>query len=170
MTDAAEFTDLVERHRAQALSVANAVLHHSDLAHDVVADALLLAWIHRAQFRNDGPFVGWFMRIVKNRALEWRRKQLCRPATYQFDADLPLWELGSGHNIEKAMIARERNARVRSTVRRIPPLLRSPIRLLYWDGLGYDAAAERLEISRDAFSSRLTRSKKMFREKWLGVA
>ena len=99
MIDATDFTDLVEQHRAQALSVANAVLHHSDLAHDVVADALLLAWIHRAQFRGDGPFVGWFMRIVKNRAMEWRRRQLCRPPTYQFDADLPLWELGSSHNI-----------------------------------------------------------------------
>jgi RNA polymerase sigma factor (sigma-70 family) len=170
MSDATDFTNLVEQHRAQALSVANAVLHHSDLAHDVVADALLLAWIHRTQFRGDGPFVGWFMRIVKNRALEWRRKQMCMPPTAQLDAELPLWQLGSGRNIEKALIARERNAQVRSTVRRIPPLLRTPIRLLYWEGLGYDAAAERLEISRDAFSSRLTRSKRMFREKWLGVA
>ena len=172
MIDAAEFTDLVEQHRAQALTVATAVLHHSDLAHDVVADALLLAWIHRTQFRGDGPFAAWFIRIVRNRALQWRRLSSKMPVCEfdEFDAELPLWQLDSGHNIESLMIARERNAQVRRAVRRIPPLLRTPIRLVYWEGLGYDAAAEHLEISRDAFKSRLFRSKKMFREKWLGVA
>jgi RNA polymerase sigma factor (sigma-70 family) len=170
MIDAAEFTDLVDQHGGQAFSAAQAILHNTDLAHDVVADALVLAWIHRTQFRGDGALDAWFIRIVRNRAFEWRRKQMCMPATCQLDAELPLWQLDSGHNVEKAMIARERNALVRSAVRRLPPMHRMPIRLVYWDGLNCEVAAERLEISRSAFKSRLGRSKKMFRENWLGVA
>jgi RNA polymerase sigma factor (sigma-70 family) len=167
--NATDFTDLVEQHRAQALSVAIAILHNADLAHDVVADALMLAWIHRTQFNRDGPLEAWFIRIVRNRAFECRRRLRSR-AVHESDAELPLWQLDSGPNVERAMIARERNAQVRSVVRRIPPLLRAPIRLFYWEGLGYPEAAERLEISRAAFNTRLTRSKKMFREKWLGVS
>jgi RNA polymerase sigma-70 factor (ECF subfamily) len=166
MIDATEFSDLVERCKDQAFSVAYAILHNADLAHDVVADALTLAWIHRTQFRGDGPLAAWFTRIVKNRALEWRRKQMCMPPTCQLDAELPLWQLDSGHNIERAMIARERNALVRSVVRRLPPMHRMPIRLVYWDGLNCEVAADRLEISRSAFKSRLGRSKRMFRVLW----
>lgn len=165
MIDATEFSDLVERCKGRAFGLTYHILHSSDLAVDIVADAVTLAWIHRDQFRGNGSMEVWFMRIVKNRALEWRRAKMCRP-TYQLDAALPLWQLDSCQNVEQAMIARERNARVRFTVRRLPLSMRMPIRLVYWDALQYDAAGERLGIPATAFKSRILRAKRMFRVLW----
>jgi RNA polymerase sigma factor (sigma-70 family) len=165
MIDATEFSDLVQRCKGRAFGMAYQMLCSSDLANDIVADAIMLAWIHRTQFRGDGSMEVWFMRIVKNRALEWRRAQMRRP-TYQLDAVLPLRQLDSCRNIEDAMIVCQRNERVRRTVQRLPPVLQTPIRLFYWDALQYDAAGERLGISTAVFKSRLLRARSIFRVIW----
>jgi RNA polymerase sigma-70 factor, ECF subfamily len=72
----ARFLDLVEQHRARALSIAWRLLGGSDAAaEDVVQEAFLRA--HRALggFRDDSKIETWFFRILMRQISNYRRWQ-----------------------------------------------------------------------------------------------
>lgn len=71
--DADAYGMLVSRHMRRAFSVAYRVLEHREDAEDVVQDSFIRALERIDQLDRSRPFRPWLLRIVVNRALNFRR-------------------------------------------------------------------------------------------------
>ncbi|MEY9094563.1 RNA polymerase sigma factor [Paenibacillus sp. RC84] len=67
--DREAFNELVRRHRAKVLGLANRLVEDRSLAEDVVQDALIRAFLHLGTLADAGKFGPWLRRIVRNQAL-----------------------------------------------------------------------------------------------------
>ena len=73
--DAAAFEALVQMHRPIAMRVAFLVVGDKTEAEDVTQEALVKAYRSISRFRVDAPFRPWLLRIVRNEALNQRRRR-----------------------------------------------------------------------------------------------
>lgn len=73
--DVAAFEALVQTHRPIALRVAFLVVGDQTEAEDVSQEALVKAYRAISRFRVDAPFRPWLLRIVRNEALNQRRRR-----------------------------------------------------------------------------------------------
>ncbi len=72
--DVAAFESLVETHQQIALRVAFLVVADKTVAEDVTQEAFVKAYHAMPRFREDGVFRPWLLRIVRNEALNQRRR------------------------------------------------------------------------------------------------
>lgn len=73
--DVAAFEALVQTHRHIALRVAFLVVGDRTEAEDVTQEAFVKAYHAMSRFRADAPFRPWLLRIVRNEALNQRRRR-----------------------------------------------------------------------------------------------
>jgi len=73
--DVAAFEALVQTHRQIALRVAFLVVGDQGEAEDVTQEAFVKAYHAMSRFRVDAPFRPWLLRIVRNEALNQRRRR-----------------------------------------------------------------------------------------------
>jgi len=73
--DVAAFEALVQTHRQIALRVAFLVVGDQTEAEDVTQEAFVKAYHAMSRFRGDAPFRPWLLRIVRNEALNQRRRR-----------------------------------------------------------------------------------------------
>jgi RNA polymerase sigma-70 factor (ECF subfamily) len=73
--DVAAFETLVRSHQQIALRVAYLVVGNASLAEDVTQEAFFKAFRALPRFREDGVFRPWLLRIVRNEALNQRRRR-----------------------------------------------------------------------------------------------
>jgi RNA polymerase sigma factor (sigma-70 family) len=73
--DVAAFEALVQTHRQIALRVAFLVAGDQTEAEDVTQEAFVKAYHAMSRFRGDAPFRPWLLRIVRNEALNQRRRR-----------------------------------------------------------------------------------------------
>jgi RNA polymerase sigma-70 factor (ECF subfamily) len=71
--DAEAYGSLVSRHMRRAFAIAYRVLEHREDAEDVVQDSFVRALERIDQLDRSRPFRPWFLRIVVNQALNFRR-------------------------------------------------------------------------------------------------
>jgi RNA polymerase sigma-70 factor (ECF subfamily) len=69
-----DFEQLAEQ-RAYLLKIARLELRDEHLAEDMVSDVLTQAYEHRASFRGDSSLRTWLTTILKNRIVDFLRKQ-----------------------------------------------------------------------------------------------
>lgn len=103
--DAAAFDILVRRHQSQVRAFLLRLTggRHA-LADDLAQDTFLLAWRKLGQFRDDGAFIGWLLRIAWSRFLMEARRCKWDPLS---DADIGAVDPRQGHvdrlDLERAM-------------------------------------------------------------------
>ncbi|HEX6133894.1 MAG TPA: RNA polymerase sigma factor [Longimicrobiales bacterium] len=76
--DAEAYGRLVSRHMRRAFAVAYRILQHREDAEDVVQDSFIRALERIDQLQRGRPFRPWLLRIVVNRALNFRRGRTLR--------------------------------------------------------------------------------------------
>ncbi len=143
---------LIERYEKAALAVAFAVLRDADRAGDAVQEAFLRAWTELARLQDMGRFGGWLMQIVRNAALDLRRKQ--KPTVADFP-DLASDTAGPAVRSE----IRERDAQVQMALNSLDETTRTAVMLRYYDGRSAKEIAELLELSSAAVDMRLSRAR-----------
>ena len=84
--DAAGFSELVRLYRKRAVSVAYRFLNNAEDATDVAQDAFIRAFRNLDQLEDASRFGPWFMRIVSNLALNFRRARKTRATSSLDDA------------------------------------------------------------------------------------
>jgi RNA polymerase sigma-70 factor, ECF subfamily len=155
--DADAFAILIERYEQAALAVAYAVLRDADRAGDAVQEAFLKAWSELARLQDAAKFGGWLMQIVRNAALDLRRK--VKPTAAAFP-DLPA---ETARPDERGEI-RERDAQVKAALDELDELTRTAVILRYYDGRSAKEIAELLDLSPAAVDMRLSRGRSQLRE------
>ena len=91
-------------------------------AEDVLHDVYLTIWHRAATYRPERASpIAWLATIARNRAIDWRRRQLADPARAQ----------------DETLIADELHGRLHGCLEAIEPRQRSAIRSAFFGGLTY---------------------------------
>jgi RNA polymerase sigma-70 factor (ECF subfamily) len=158
----AAFSKLVMRYHKLAISVAYRVCGDAALAEDVAQDAFVRVWSRLSEFRPDGNFRAWLMRITTNMAIDAVRRR--RP---QVDIeDLALEAPGQGP--EGAALSSERADVVRAALMRLSVQSRTILVLREYQSLSYQEIAEVLDIPLGTVKSRLSDARRRLKAELSG--
>ena len=150
------FAALIERFERTALSVAFAQLHDAHRAADAVQEAFLRAWQELPRLLEPARFGGWLLQIVRNAAIDLRRR--VKPSTPDFP-DLA----GREPDPAGALDQRDRAARVQQALAELDELSRTAVVMRYYEGLSAKEIAEALDMSPAAVDMRLSRARTQLR-------
>jgi RNA polymerase sigma-70 factor (ECF subfamily) len=155
--DVAAFEELVRMHQAIALRVAILVVGDRSDAEDVTQEAFVKAYHALARFRQDSPFRPWLLRIVRNEALNQRRRHRrqdrlgLRLASDRLSGD-------AAPSPETVVVSEADRESVLTAVNRLPERYRQVVALRYLLGLSEAETAETLRIPAGTVKSRTARA------------
>jgi RNA polymerase sigma-70 factor, ECF subfamily len=132
--DAQIFSDHFARHARSAVAVARGVLGDFDAAEEAVQEAAYRAWRAWSRFDTTRAFQPWFMRIVRNAAVNELKR---RARTTPLAAEPPAREPSAGD----VAVQRERAHEVGRALAALPRSHRTAIVLRGVHDLEYDAIA-----------------------------
>jgi RNA polymerase sigma-70 factor (ECF subfamily) len=155
--DVAAFEELVRMHRAIALRVAILVVGDPSDAEDVTQEAFVKAYHALDRFRQDSPFRPWLLRIVRNEALNQRRRRGrqdrlgLRLAGDRLSGD-------AAPSPEAVVVSGADRELVLAAVNGLPERFRQVVALRYLLGLSEAETAETLRIPAGTVKSRTARA------------
>ncbi|HWO32973.1 MAG TPA: sigma-70 family RNA polymerase sigma factor [Candidatus Acidoferrum sp.] len=169
--DIAAFEQLVKRYDRRLLRISHTVTRNREDSEDAVQEALLKAFQHLADFREDSQFSTWLIRITVNQSLMKLRKQRTHKEVsldeeFQADGDvLPLEVPDRAPNPEQLCWASELRDILARTVEELRPILRTVFVLRDVEGLSIEQTAQVLNLSQAAVKARLWRVRLHLRDR-----
>ena len=155
--DADAFAALIQRYERTALAVAYAQVHDAHRAGDAVQEAFLRAWQELPQLHEAAKFGGWLLQIVRNAAIDARRR--IRPSVAEFP-DLAAKDADPAREMEEA----DRAAQVKKALAALDETTRTAVVMRYYEGLSAKEIGAALEMSPAAVDMRLSRARGQLRE------
>jgi len=146
-TRANAFIRLADQHLDASYRLASAILGNPADAEDATHDALIQAWRHWSQLRDQARFEPWFDRIVVNTCRNRLRHNARRP-TQDFSSELAV----AGRDPFRQADDRDQ---MRVAIDRLSPDHRVVIALRYYLDLSNDEIAVRLGVPAGTVNSRL---------------
>jgi RNA polymerase sigma-70 factor (ECF subfamily) len=158
--DACAFRQLMERHMARAIRLAERVVRGRAEADEIAQDAFLRVWTAAASFDpHVGRFTTWLYRIVINLSLDRLRRPMHRPLEEAGDPP------AQDPEPVAVIIAAEQRRLVAQALAALPPRQRAALALFHMEGLSGREAAEAMKVSEKAFESLLIRARAALRQK-----
>jgi RNA polymerase sigma-70 factor (ECF subfamily) len=143
------FCELVRRYRVPAVQTVYRMCGDYMLAEDAAQTAFLRAWEKLGDYRPEGSFRAWVLRIAVHAALDTLRRM--KP-----EADLQTAAANaSPERIENLVEKNERDRKIRQAVLALPEASRAVLVLKEFQGLTYREISEALEIPAGTVMSRL---------------
>ena len=173
--DASSFETLFQRYCGDVRLQVGRIVRDAAAVDDVVQEIFLLVWERAGQWRAEGEFRSWLMRIATNTALTHLRKvQRRREQRLEFSLDeaeeqgtAPEWLLESALPGPDAQVERAEERRlVRRLVDELPEDKREAIRLFYDAQMDVREAAERLGVPEGTVKSRLYHGRRQLARSW----
>jgi RNA polymerase sigma-70 factor (ECF subfamily) len=135
--DEAAVAGLVDRHQADLLRTAHAILGEASAAQDAVQEGFVRLWQDAAGVLGGAggrtTLGGWLCTVVRNAALDMVRRRRSAPLPDQLKQQTP----PQGTAVDEADL-------LWAAVARLPELERAAVILRYRDGLAYDEIGSRL--------------------------
>lgn len=160
--------DWILRHRDRALRVAWGWCGDRHLAEDLVQDACSKALRSRAALRDPGRVEAWFLRIMHRVYLDHLKAAPRRERAVSDFEDGALGEFADrvidDRDPQALVMGRERTARVRAIVARLPRSQRQVVALVDLGEMSYGDCAEVLDIPVGTVMSRLHRARETLRQ------
>lgn len=152
--DAAAFGALYDRHAALAWRIARGVCHDAGRAEDAVQEGFLSACAEPGGLlRRQGPVKGRLMAIVRNRAIDLRRREAAthrpRLAGHDYDGPAP-----GGASLQDKVISRMEADALRITLRELPDAQAEVIALAYYGELTHSEIALTLSLPQGTVKGR----------------
>ena len=169
--DVAAFEELVKRYDRKLFRIAQHLVHNREDAEDIVQEAILKAFQHLDQFRENAKFSTWLIRITLNQSLMKLRK--LRPARevsidndFQSEEDhIPLEIADWAPNPEEFYRAAELREILCKTLQELGPGLRAVFVLRDMEGFSLEQTAEALDLTLTAVKARSWRARLQLRER-----
>jgi RNA polymerase sigma-70 factor (ECF subfamily) len=172
--DRQAFDELVRRYQRQAVSVAYRLLGNTHDSLEVTQDAFLKAYKSLATLQKPEAFGGWFLRIVSNLSLNFRRS---RKHKNQLPLDDLLGAADSGHaetggsewmarsgDPAQALEGQELGERLQAALKLLPEKQRLAILMFTVDELPQKDVAAALNCSVEAIKWHVFQGRKKLRE------
>jgi RNA polymerase sigma-70 factor, ECF subfamily len=170
--DAKAFSALVERHHRTCVNAATAILRDRSDAEDEVQKACCKAFEHLEQYRGEGLFLTWLLRIVTNQCFMLMRAR--RNVRFLYLDEVSDRETSSPRELqanvadpEQELVHGELCDVLQREIGRIPPLLKNVLLLRDVQELPMLDVAARLKITVPAAKSRLLRARTELRDRML---
>jgi RNA polymerase sigma-70 factor (ECF subfamily) len=128
---------------------------------DIVQDALMRAFVARAQMREPERARGWLLTIVTNTFLDALRRRRARPSEVALDVDPPMPE--PEPQDEEAWAELDLDD-VRAAVSSLPDDVRDTYRMYALDGRSYAHIANALGVPKATVGTRILRARKRLRQ------
>jgi len=167
--DAECYGELVDRYEAKLLRYARVLLHDGDDAKDAVQEAFVSAYRNLERFDPERRFSSWIYRIVHNvaRNIALKRKFLFFLSPEEWIKKGETIADGEA-SLEAQLEESELKADVRRYIKELPGAYRDPLILFYLEEKAYDEIAEILNMPLGTVGTRISRAKKMIRERLHG--
>ncbi|MCG8601898.1 MAG: sigma-70 family RNA polymerase sigma factor [Verrucomicrobiales bacterium] len=158
------FAVIVDRYKNLLCSVAYNIVGDISQSEDIAQDTFLIAWKDLASLRDRSRFKSWLCGIARNKARAFvrKRKPELSDASEQFAAD-------SSGNPDSETVKQEEESLVWETLETLPETYREPLILFYREDQSISRVADKLELNEDAVKQRLSRGRKLLREKVTGL-
>lgn len=150
--DEAALAELYDRYGALLYSLALRMVGTSEIAEEVLQDALLAVW--RSAWMWDAgksSLQAWLVTITRHRAIDALRKTKTRTPVLPLQSDLTSDEPSP----DEAFFSEAASRQVREALGELPVQLREVLEVVYFAGLSHREAAERLGIPPGTVKSRL---------------
>lgn len=143
--DKMDFCEKIKEYQKQSYAVAYSVLHNETDTEDAVCSAIQIAFEKQEQLKHESKFKAWFLTIVKNEALQLRRKRLDLPGNDWIESELkPVYDVYD---------------ELWDVLQKLPEEFRIVIVLYYYANLPIWQIARMLEIPVGTVKSRMNRGK-----------
>jgi len=156
------FTELFGLYEARVWRYAASIVDVPDDADDVVQEAFIKAYQNLRTYNLRRPFSPWLYRIVRNEALNHRRREqkyvTGEPGSKVLDA-YARDDISAHQQVEK----KEMKAIVQASLRRLPLQYREPILLFYLEGRKYEEISDILRIPMNTVATRIRRGKQVLK-------
>jgi RNA polymerase sigma-70 factor (ECF subfamily) len=157
------FRVLYEAHRDRVYSLA---LHFfrgdPAAAQDMTQQVFLKLFTAIQRFDGRSAFSTWLHRLVANACLDGARRIKARPEPA---GPVRLDTIPASHSQEADLLSAESAATVQAAVGALPPKLRLPILLRYFEGRSYEDIAAALGCSMGTVASRLNRGHRLLAQR-----
>ncbi|UCG52184.1 MAG: sigma-70 family RNA polymerase sigma factor [Candidatus Latescibacterota bacterium] len=163
--DKKAFGALVRIYMTDAYLIALGFTGNSEDARDLSQDAFIKAFQARAQFDPERPFYPWFYRILRNRCLNFIRRESrkCEPLYYDDKPDRERFPSRTSTPLED-LEKEERVRMLHAAIERLSFEHREVIVLKNFKGCSYEQIAKTLDIPIGTVMSRLYYARKMLRK------
>lgn len=160
--DEEAFGELMDRYRRPLTGFLYSLCWNHDTAQDYAQEVLVRLWLARERYVPIGSFKSYIYRIARNVWLQELRSMKCRPQPQYFE-DLDLAE--DEVDIEKLLIRRYADRKIRLAVAALPENHRLVFVLSHFQGLKYWEIAEILEIPIGTVKSRMSNAVNNLRQR-----
>jgi len=161
--DRAAFQALYQAYKDKVYSISLYFFHgDAAAASDATQQVFLKLITGIGRFRGDSEFSTWLYRMVINTCLDsakaGRRREL--------PVDEVAWgKIAAPESAEEDLVRAEVAGKVQAALSSLPPKLRLPVLLRYFEDLSYGEMAEALNCSMGTVASRLHKGHKLLAEK-----
>jgi RNA polymerase sigma-70 factor (ECF subfamily) len=131
-------------------------------AGDATQQVFLKLITNIGSFRGNSEFSTWLHRLVVNTCLDGSRRNKSRE---RFGEPLELARIADPASQDEDLARRQVAGRVQAALSSLPPKLRMPILLRYFEDLSYAEMAQTLQCSAGTVASRLNQGHKLLAEK-----
>jgi RNA polymerase sigma-70 factor (ECF subfamily) len=161
--DVTAFTALCRLHSPRLLRTVRQITRNHEDAEDALQDAFMRAFVHLKSFDGRAQFATWLTRIALNSALMILRKRRHYPAV-SIDSgredEAASWEIADrADDPERRLLKSETTEWVRKAIAELDPTPRVAMEFWNCEELSAREGARKLNISKAAFKSRLSRAK-----------
>ena len=161
--DREAFRALYEAYKDKVYSLALYFFHgDAAAASDATQQAFLKVITNIQTFRGDSEFPTWLHRLVVNTCLDGSRRNKSRERAAE---PLDLARIAQPASQDQELARRQAAGRIQAALSSLPPKLRMPILLRYFEDLSYGEMAQALHCSAGTVASRLNKGHKMLAEK-----
>lgn len=141
---------------------ANYMVRDSDIAEDIVQEALIKAYIHIRRYDPERSFSTWVYKIVTNCALDYLRKK--KDQLLDDLKEVPAEEVNALLEQEDAAVRTGQIATLKKAIAELPPHYQAVINLYYWEEKSYDEIAAIMQKPLGTIKVWLYRAKRQLKE------
>jgi RNA polymerase sigma-70 factor (ECF subfamily) len=153
------FSELVDRYRNMAFTIAYRMVGDVDKANDLAQDGFVSAYRNLRSFRFGSRFSTWLCSIVVNKCRDHLRAER---GSVSID-DMPDLRTTANDDPERMASAHETGARLQQALNELPPDYREVLVLKHVEGREYEEIARILAVSVGTLKVRAHRGREMLR-------
>ena len=168
--DQKAYTVLVERHRAAVYHVIHRIVHHDEIARDLVQETFMKAFSSLASYRSEYRFSTWLYKIAANSSIDHLRKKriqalsLDRPIDTG-DGTMEIEVPDNSFNPELALVRKQQRFSIEEAIDSLPPKYREVIVYRHKDDKSYEEIADLLGIPVGTVKARIFRARELLKRK-----
>lgn len=168
--DQKAYTTLVEKHRTAIFHIINRIVHHDEVARDLVQETFMKAFASLASYRSEYRFSTWLYKIAANSSIDYLRKKriqalsLDRPMETA-DGTMEIEVPDDSYNPELELVRKQQRFSIDEAIDSLPPKYREVIVCRHKEDKSYEEIADLLSIPVGTVKARIFRARELLKRK-----